>query len=61
MRKLIIIYHLSFNNLFKVYSTIEHDENKLNKNHTDLLVDEEIGLIETFYEIQSKHYGVVQL
>ena len=51
MRTLIIIYHLSLDNLFKVYSTIEHDENKLNKNHTDLLVDEEIGLIETFYEI----------
>ena len=61
MRTLIIIYHLSLDNLFKVYSTIEHDENKQNKNHTVLLVDEEIGLIETFYEIQSKHYGVVQL
>jgi hypothetical protein len=38
-----------------------HDENKLNNNHAVLLVNEEIGLIEMFYEIQSKQYAVVQL
>ena len=36
-------------------------ENKLNNNHAVLLVNEEIGLIEMFYEIQSKQYAVVQL
>ena len=44
-----------------VYSTTVYDNNKLNNNHTVLLYNGDMGLIENFYEIESKKYAVIRL
>ena len=52
-------YFLNFIKI-KVFSTTTYDQTKLDNNHTVILINGDIGIIEQFYKFDSEIYAVIQ-